>query len=154
MATSIYIYKNKDDYDKLYKGKTDAWTFETPIQDLFLKPTEGYDVEDSILSNKLWIVTNHTPNEKYRPDLARTIVFFTNGSCFDFLTGDEKLDVKEKISYNPKNNMLEFYPRRLREPLFSIRVDKIIGGRPSKKLKIKDSYKYYDMANNRINLFV
>ena len=52
MASSIYIYTNIDDYENLYKGKTEAYTYETPIIDLFIRPTEGYDVEDSIPTNK------------------------------------------------------------------------------------------------------
>ena len=44
------IYK-KEDYDKLYKGKTDAFTFQTPILEFYLKPAE----EDQ----KLWVITPH-----------------------------------------------------------------------------------------------
>ena len=47
MASSIYIYTNHKDYENLYKGKEEAWTFQTPIIDFFLKPAVyGYDLED------------------------------------------------------------------------------------------------------------
>ena len=153
MASSIYIYTNRKDYDNLYKGKREAWTFETPILDFFIKPTEGYEVEDSILTNRLWVVTNTTKN-KERPDLSRSIVHFTNGTAFDHLRGDELLVEKEKMSYNPKNNQLEFYPRKLRQPLLSLRVAKVVGGKPDKRVKIDIKHKYYDMAHDRLNLFV
>jgi len=142
MATSIYVYRDKGDYDTLYKGKSDAWTFQTPILDLYLKPKD-----------KLWVITN-TSTRPTSIDLSRTIVHFNNGQCFDWMDGDETLVEKEKIVYNPKNNNLEFFPRHLRKPLFSINVDKVVGGKPSKKLKIKFTHKYYDVTNNRINLFV
>tara|TARA_R100001530_G_C4313601_1_gene153737 strand:- start:247 stop:708 length:462 start_codon:yes stop_codon:yes gene_type:complete len=153
MASSIYVYTNNDDYDNLYKGKTDAWTFQTPIVDMFLKPTEGYDVEDSIPTNRLWIITN-TSKIKERPSLGRTIVHFTNGTAFDYLSGDEKLVEKDNIIYNPKNNQLELFPRKLRKPLMSLRVDKVIGGKPNKKTKIIFKRKLYDLTNDRLNLFV
>ena len=154
MASSIYIYTNRNDYDNLYKGKTEAWTYETPILDFFIRPTEGYDATDSIPTNKLWVITN-TSKIKERPPLDRTIVHFTNGTCFDFCSGNELQVEKEKVFYNPKNNQLEFYPRTLRKPLLSMRVDKIVGGKTmSKKVKIKYKTKYYDMTRDRLNLFV
>ena len=153
MASSIYIYTDIKDYDNLYKGKREAWTYETPILDFFISPTEGYAVEDSIPTNSLWVITN-TSKLKERPSLGRTIVHFTNGSAFDHLKGDEVLVEKEKISYNPKNNQLEFYPRRLRRPLLSLRVAKVIGGRPNKKSKVDIKHKFYDLTHDRLNLFV
>jgi hypothetical protein len=153
MASSIYIYTNKNDYDNLYKGKQEAYTYETPILDFFIRPTEGYDVEDSIYTNKLWVVTQ-TDKVKMRPSLERTIVHFTNGTCFEFCSGSELQVQKEKVFYNPKNNQLEFYPRMFRTPLLSLKVDKVIGGKPTKKSKIKYRMKYYDMTHDRLNLFV
>ena len=57
MASSIYIYTKREDYDNLYKGKIEAFTYQTPILDFFIRPTEGYDVSDSIPTNKLWVIT-------------------------------------------------------------------------------------------------
>ena len=142
MASSIYIYTNKQDYENLYKGKTEAYTYQTPILDFFLKP-----------NNKLWVIT-HTDKLRQRPSLERSIVHFTNGTCFDFLAGDELQVEKEKVYYNPKNNQLEFYPKLLRKPLLSLKVDKVVGGKPSKKSNIKYRMKYYDMTHDRLNLFV
>ena len=153
MASSIYIYTNRDDYENLYKGKTEAWTYETPILDMFIKPTEGYDVDDSIPTNKLWVITN-TSKLKERPSLGRTIVHFTNGSAFDHLRGDEVLVEKDKVIYNPKNNQIEFSPRKLRKPLMSLRVDKVIGGKPKKKSRIIFKRILYDLTLDRLNLFV
>ena len=153
MASSIYIYTDIKDYDNLYKGKREAWTYETPILDFFIKPTEGFDVQDSIETNRLWVVTN-TTKQKSRPDLSRTIVHITNGTAFDHLRGDELLVEKEKMTYNPKNNQLEFYPRMLRQPLLSLRVAKVIGGKPNKKRKVDIKYKFYDITHDRLNLFV
>ena len=153
MASSIYVYTNNDDYDNLYKGKTEAWTFQTPIIDMFLKPSvSGYDVYECH-ENRLWVVTN-TSKIKERPALGRTIVHFTNGTAIDYIEGDELLIEKEKIIYNPKNNQLELFPRRLRKPLMSLRVDKVVGGRPNKKTKIIFKRKFYDITNDRLNLFV
>lgn len=142
MASSIYVYNNKNDYDNLYKGKREAPNHESPILDFYLK------------EDHLWVVTNNTPNLLYRPDISRTIVLFTNGNCFGHLEGDELLVEKDKMSYNPKNNMLEFYPGKLKSPKLSLRVDKIVGGRPVKKTKLDFKHKYYDMVNNRLNLFL
>ena len=142
MASSIYIYTNKQDYENLYKGKTEAYTYQTPILDFLLKP-----------NNKLWVIT-HTDKLRQSPSLERSIVHFTNGTCFDFLAGDELQVEKEKVYYNPKNNQLEFYPKLLRKPLLSLKVDKVVGGKPSKKSKIKYRMKYYDMTHDRLNLFV
>jgi len=153
MASSIYIYTKRSDYDNLYKGKTEAYTYETPILDFFIRPTEGYDADDSILTNRLWVVTQ-TDKVKMRPSLERSIVHFTNGTCFDFCSGNELQVEKEKVFYNPKSNQLEFYPRKLRKPLLSLKVDKVVGGKPSKKSKINFKAKYYDMTHDRLNLFV
>ena len=86
--------------------------------------------------------------------LERSIVHFPNGSCFDYLEGDEKQVEKEKVFYNPKNNHLIFYPRTLRKSLLELNVDKVIGGKPKKKQKIIFKKKFYDMTNDRLNLFV
>ena len=153
MASSIYIYTNLQDYENLYKGKQEAYTYETPIIDLFIRPREGDAVTDSIQTNKLWVITQ-TDKVKMRPSLERTIVHFSNGTCFDFCSGNEVQVEREKIIYNPKNNQLEFYPRKLRRPLLSLKVDKVVGGKPSKKSKINFKAKYYDMTHDRLNLFV
>jgi len=154
VASSIYIYTNREDYDNLYKLKHEAWTYQTPILDFFIKPTEGYTVTDSISTNKLWVITN-TSKIRERPPLERSIVHFTNGTAFDYCKGNELQVEKDKVFYNPKNNQLEFYPRALRKPLLSMRVDKIVGGKTmSKKVKIKYKIKYYDMTHDRLNLFV
>ena len=144
MASSIYIYK-KEDYDKLYKGKTDAFTFQTPILEFYLKPAE----EDQ----KLWVITN-TTKLKERVDFSRSICHFTNGQCREWIQGDEILVEKDNVFYNPKNNKLEIFPRKLRKPLLSLNVDKVVGGRPSKKTKIKLTQKFYDMTNDRLNFFI
>ena len=89
-----------------------------------------------------------------RPSLERTIVHFTNGTCFDFLCGNEIQVEKEKIYYNPTTNELQFYPRRFRKPLLSLKVDRVVGGRPDKKAMIRFKNKYYDMTHDRLNLFV
>ena len=153
MASSIYIYTKREDYENLYKGKIEAFTYQTPILDFFIRPTEGYDADDSIPTNKLWVVTN-TDKLKARPSLERTIVHFSNGTCFDYISGSELQVEKDKMFYNPTMNTLEFYPRRLRKPLLSLKVDKVVGGRPEKKSKINFKAKYYDMTHDRLNLFV
>ena len=153
MASSIYVYTNLKDYENFYKGNQEAYTYETPILDFFIRPTEGYDAADSIPTNKLWVIT-HTDKIKMRPSLERTIVHFTNGTCFDFLCGNEIQVEKEKIYYNPTTNELQFYPRRFRKPLLSLKVDRVVGGRPDKKAMIRFKNKYYDMTHDRLNLFV
>ena len=153
MASSIYIYTNIEDYENLYKGKQEAYTYETPIIALFIRPREGDSVTDSVPTNKLWVITQ-TDKVKMRPSLERTIVHFSNGTCFDFCSGNELQVQKEKVFYNPKTNQLEFYPRTLRKPLLSLKVDKVVGGKPNKKSKIRFKNKYYDMTHDRLNLFV
>ena len=153
MASSIYIYTKREDYNNLYRGKDEAFTYQTPILDFFIRPTEGYDVADSIPTNRLWVIT-HTDKLKARPSLERSIVHFSNGTCFDYISGSELQVEKDKMFYNPTMNTLEFYPRRLRKPLLSLKVDKVVGGRPKKKSKINFKAKYYDMTHDRLNLFV
>ena len=92
MASSIYIYTRREDYDNLYKGKTEAFTYQTPVLDFFIRPTEGYDVGDSIPTNKLWVIT-HTDKLKQRPSLERSICIFTNGTCFDSSRPCKRLSV-------------------------------------------------------------
>ena len=79
MASSIYIYTNLQDYENLYKGKQEAYTYETPIIDLFIRPREGDAVTDSIPTNKLWVITQ-TDKVKMRTSLERTIVHISNGT--------------------------------------------------------------------------
>ena len=153
MASSIYIYTKREDYNNLYRGKDEAFTYQTPILDFFIRPTEGNAVDDSTPTNKLWVIT-HTSKLKERPSLERSICVFSGGSCFNYLSGSELQVEKEKVYYNPKNNQLEFYPRTLRKPLLSLKVDKVVGGRPKKKSKINFKVKYYDMTHDRLNLFV
>ena len=68
------------------------------------------------------------------------------------LQWDEKLVLHGKVRYNHKKNQLEFFPRKLRKPLLSMRVGRYFGYKKG-KCNINYDKRYYDFKNDRM-LFI
>ena len=62
--------------------------------------------------------------------------------------------VEGKITYNPKKDWVEIYPRTLRKPEVFFRVGRLYGDKPVKSTKINYKYRFYDFTANRINLIL
>ena len=141
MASSIYIYEDYREYQKVYGNYSDSVIHQTDLIDMFIK------------GEKLWVVTN-TNHLKERPRLTKSVVHFRNGSADEYMEGDELCVTYDKIRYNSKNNMLEIFPRFLRKPLFSVKVDRFYGQKVKGKKPIDYTYRFYDMTRDRINLVI
>ena len=138
MASSIYIYETEEDFNNFYGKNKEDITRNLKIIDMFIHDKE-----------KLWVVTN-TNNLKERPELVRSLVHFRNGNIDEYKTENTKLVEYEKMTFNFKKNKLEFFPRLLRKPLLSWRVDRYIGNKV-KKVKINYVHRYYDYKRDRLN---
>lgn len=140
MASSLYIYPTKKEYDKFYGKELEDITYECTIIDLYIDPK----------TQRIFVITN-TSNEKERIK-KRTITHIQNERFKnEYLTDDCMLVTDEKIKY--KNGYLEFFPRFLRKPLLKFKVDRCVGG------EIKESFidlknMKYDFVRDRINLLV
>ena len=138
MATSIYIYESLKEYNKIYGLERGDEHRETLLKDLYVR--EG----------KLFIVTN-TSMHKEQPQIARSFVHFRNGDLGGWKNGEEKLVLHSSLKYNMRKNKLELFPKFLRKPLLSLRVDRFYG--VSIKNKIIDyNHRFYDLFRDRINL--
>ena len=142
MGTSIYVYETEKEYLKIYKGLDKEVMHSAPIIDIFLK-------EDK----KLWVVSKITKN-KERPQLGRSIVHFVNGTVFEYSEGNE-IPIRQKdVKYNPKNNKIEFFPRKLRKAALEIRVDRFYGEKPKNRKEINNSLRFYDISRDRLNFIL
>ena len=141
MGTSIYVYETESEYLRHYKGVDNEIMYSAPILNIFLKPDK-----------KLWIVSKISKH-KERPQLGRSIVHFINGSIDEYVAGDE-VPVKNNISYNPKKNKIEFFPKKLRSPELEIRVDRFYGDNLKKKAVLDSSMRYYDISRDRLNFIL
>ena len=141
MGTSIYVYETESEYLRHYKGVDNEVMYSAPILNIFLKPDK-----------KLWIVSKISKH-KERPQLGRSIVHFVNGNADEYVAGDE-IVVKNNISYNPKKNKIEFFPKKLRSPELEIRVDRFYGDNPKKKSVLDSSMRYYDISRDRLNFIL
>lgn len=142
MASSIYVYDNIEQYEMFYKGYLKELTRHLPIIDFYIKD-----------KTKLWVVTN-TNNLKEKPSILRSLVHFRNGNI-DGYNEDGKviLVLHNKLNYNKKKNILEFFPRFLRKPLLSWHVDRYITSDiKNKNKKINLDQRFYDYEHDRINL--
>ena len=116
--------------------------FSAPILDIFLKPNK-----------KLWVVSKITKN-KERPQLGRSIVHFVNGTVFEYSDGDERPIRHNSITYNPKKNKVEIFPKKLRDAELWIKVDRFYGMPPNKKVVLDQSKRFYDISRDRLNFIV
>lgn len=146
MASSIYVYKNIEEYLTYYKGKENQLVYQIPIIDMFIDPKK----------EKLFVVTNQdNPDQKGNIDFFRTIVHVRNESQVPKMWESE-YDIKvvqfEKINYNDKTGYLEFFPKFLRKPEMRQHVDRCVGGGDKLKYPVDYKYKFYDFTYDRINL--
>ena len=142
MGTSIYVYETEDDYRTQYHRMDKEIMFSAPILDIFVKPEE-----------KLWVVSKITKN-KERPQLGRSIVHFVNGTVFEYSEGNEIPIGQKDVKYNPKNNKIEFFPKKLRKPALEIRVDRFYGEKPKNRKEINNSLRFYDISRDRLNFIL
>lgn len=142
MATSIYVYENIEEYKKVYGDKMDSAYFHTKIIDMYIANKD-----------KLWVVTELV-KEVARPQLNRTIVHFIANEVEKYLTGDEKLILYEKISFNQKKDRIEIFPKMLRSPELFFRIGRYYGNEQNKSKTIDYSQRFYDFTTNRINLIL
>lgn len=139
MATTFHVYDSYSTYKQRYLDKSESVYFSSDIKDCY------------IVGNHLWIVTK-TNLEKEKPELNRTIVHFRNNDISEYETGNEILVKYKESRYNPKNDHIEFCTRKFRKPLFSIKIGRFHGDKPSKPVKLDWSYRMYDITNDRVNL--
>jgi hypothetical protein len=138
MATSIYIYESLKEYNKIYGMERGDEMRETQLIDLYVR--EG----------KLFVVTN-TSLHKEQPRLEKSIVHFRNKTLGEWENGEEKLVLHKSLKFNHRKNKLEMFPKFLRKPLLSLRVDRFYG-ESSKDKKIDYNHRFYDLFRDRINL--
>ena len=142
MGTSIYVYETEKEYLRHYHRLDKEVMFSAPILDIFLKPNK-----------KLWVVSKISKH-KERPQLGRSIVHFVNGTVFDYSEGDERPVLKNSVTYNPKKNHVEFFPKKLRNAELEIRVDRFYGIIPKRKVALDQSKRFYDISRDRLNFIV
>ena len=116
-----------------------------------------------ITDGKLWVITK-SGDEKFQPQLNRSIVHFRNGSCEKYLSGKEKLVKHDNIFYDFRNNLLVIAPKWMGKPEYSHRVDRFVGKKPTTNNKIIDyvnhntkinyDKRFYDFERDRINLII
>jgi len=141
MASSIYVYENMKEFENWYKGFTDEPFKHLKIVDMFVHKKD-----------RLWVVTN-TNQEKERPLLQKSLVHFRNGNIDEYKTDETKLILHDKVKFNFKKGKLEIFPRFLRKPLLTWKVDRYFGEKPKEKL-INWYHRYYDFELDRINLIL
>lgn len=137
MATSIYIFETYKEYERIYGKNLELLQYKVDLVDLWVK------------KDKLWIVTN-TNDQKEAPRLDHTMVHFRKGDVEEWLEGDEKLVLHDKMRFNPKKNHMEFFPRFLRKPLLWMRVGRYYGNFTKKNMKIDFNQRFYDFSNDRL----
>jgi len=145
MGTAFYIYEKRQDYENAYKGRVGEHFYDIKIMELYVKENKKGEA-------KLWVVTE-TNQMKESPRLEKTVVHFRNGSCKEFLEGDEIKVIDGQTKFNPKTDKVEFYPKFLGKPKFEVRCDRFWGNRPNKK-RIINPTAYYDLASDRINFIL
>lgn len=144
VASSIYVYRDMRSFEHFYKGFLDEPLRKINILDIYIKNND-----------RLWIVTNSN-DMKEKPLLQKSLVHFRNGDISGYDGDDVKLLLYDKLKFNEKKMKLEFFPRFLRKPLLTWRVDRYLNVTNTKtKNKLVDySHKYYDYEYDRINLIL
>tara|TARA_R100000808_G_scaffold9877_1_gene26802 strand:+ start:16316 stop:16762 length:447 start_codon:yes stop_codon:yes gene_type:complete len=143
MASSIYIYDSVDEFEHIYKGYLEEPLRKIKINDLFIHE-----------KSKIWVVTN-TNDLKEKPLLQKSLVHFRNGSVDQYATDKTKLVLYDKMKFNKKKMRLEFFPKFLRKPLLSWKVDRHYSENIQHKNKIIDyDHRYYDYELDRLNFIL
>jgi len=141
MASSIYVYENMKEFENWYKGFIDMPLKKLKIIDMYIHEKD-----------KLWVVTN-TNQEKERPLLQKSLCHFRNGNIDEYKTDNTKLILFDKVKLDFKKSKLSIFPRFLRKPLLTWKVDRYFGEKPKHKL-IDWNHRYYDFELDRINLIL
>ncbi len=149
MASSIYVYKNLEEYKEFYKGKDTQLVHQIPIIDMYVEPEKM----------KLFIVTNQDDDRvKHNLELFRTIVHVRNEEFVPSIFTPELNPVVVqygKVIFNGKRGYIDFFPRRFRKALYSQHVDRFIGGSTDEHTYLVGyEYRYYDFLQDRINLIL
>ena len=143
MGSSTYIFSNMDEYLTYYKSELAENNVMNMsclrILDIYLKNSQIYFIVDS-------------NNMIGRPDTTRSYIIIDK-SMKEKLFNDSEILVKhEDVSYNPRNNHLEFMGGFLKKPKLWINVDRYFGEKPKKREKVNMAIKIYDFVLNRIIL--
>lgn len=147
MASSIYLYNSYDDYLSYYKGKSEQLVFQIPIIDMYIDSK----------NQKLFVITNQDNNAKKNIDFSRTIVHVRHdGWRADVVAYDNSVELVQydKLIYNGKTGYIDFFPRFLKKPKYSQRIDRVVGGSSRRKYDIDYEHKFYDWTQDRINLIL
>lgn len=147
MASSIYVYKSMSEYENYYDGKEKNLIYQIPIIDMYIDPKK----------EKLFVITNQSETVKTNIEYFRTIVHVRQESWVPKLLESEyetKLVEHGKFVYNGKTGWIEFFPRFLRKPRMRQHVDRCLGGAERRKYKIDYDKRFYDYAQDRINLIL
>lgn len=144
MGISFHVYQNVDEYVKRNNDrinpKAEVNEASLPLADLYITPDE-----------KLMLVLDCLRLFEH-PDVSRSIACFQLNNIKKHLKGDEKLVLHDKISFNPKNQTVDFVARKLRKPLMSIRVGRFWGDLPEKTKKVDTKYKFFNVTSNKVDL--
>jgi hypothetical protein len=143
MGSSTYIFSNMDEYLTYYKSElaeNDVMNMSClRILDIYLKNSQIYFIVDS-------------NNMIGKPNTTRSYIIIDK-SMKEKLFNDSEILVKhEDVSYNPRNNHLEFMSGFLKKPKLWINVDRYFGEKPKKREKVNMAIKIYDFVLNRIIL--
>lgn len=142
MASAIYVYENEEEFKNFYKGYTEDSFKTLKIIDMYIHDND-----------KLWVVTN-TNDEKERPMLQKSLCHFRNGNIDEYKTENTVLVLFEKIKFDYKKSKLKFFPRFLRSPKLTWKVDRYFGDGKPKCNIIDYDHRYYDFETDRINLIL
>lgn len=143
MAPSIYLFEDMNEYVKYYKttiiaNKENNFN-SLRISDMFIK-------KDKLIS----LVT--TEKLMGRPDMTRSVVILDDKLKEKMFDGSEILVKHGDLTYNPRNNRIEFMKKFLRKPKMWLKVDKKFGSNIKKRVKINTIVRFYDFETNRIIL--
>lgn len=147
MGIAFYVYENLDEFSKWYKDKVEAKREVNEscilVSDMYIKPKE----EKLLISLK-----NETLFKN--PDVSRSIACYQDSNILNYITDEHVLVLYDKVQYDPKNNQLQFYPKRIGKPMLLIPVGRYYGDTPNKKKVIEWEYKFYDLHANRVNFIL
>ena len=146
MGISFHVYQNVDEYVKRnnerINPKAEVNEASLPLADLYITPDE-----------KLMLVLDCLRLFEH-PDVSRSIACFQLNNIKKHLKGDEKLVLHDKISFNPKNQTVDFVARKLRKPLMTIRVGRYWGDLPLKTKRVDTNNKFFNIASNKVDLIL
>jgi len=149
MASSVYVYRNIDEYKKYYTGKESQLIHQIPIVDMFVDTDKG----------KLFVITNQDQEtKKQNIDWFRTLVHVRSSELTKDILSNNEFHVRPvqhgKIMYDGKNSKIGFFPR-IRGFDMVHQVDRFIGNSDDKKKYLLEyDYRFYDFSQDRINLIL